>query len=62
MISLERLTNNLLHPSLHPLPPKSGRQCDSCSADFCNKRGDCLIQDGAKVTGAGGAVGKAMKI
>ncbi|XP_042242419.1 uncharacterized protein LOC121879718 isoform X2 [Homarus americanus] len=30
-------------------PEQVGRKCESCSSDYCNKRGDCHIQDGHKV-------------
>ncbi|XP_066953247.1 uncharacterized protein [Macrobrachium rosenbergii] len=30
-------------------PEQVGRKCESCSADYCNKRGDCRIEAGQKV-------------
>ncbi|XP_063588470.1 mucin-5AC-like isoform X2 [Penaeus indicus] len=30
-------------------PMEVGRHCESCSSDFCNKRGECRIEDGEKV-------------
>ncbi|KAK4321326.1 hypothetical protein Pmani_007867 [Petrolisthes manimaculis] len=30
-------------------PEESGRECESCSTDYCNKRGDCSITSGQKV-------------
>ncbi|XP_042856934.1 mucin-5AC-like [Penaeus japonicus] len=30
-------------------PMEVGRHCESCSSDFCNKRGECHIEDGEKV-------------
>ncbi|ROT78276.1 hypothetical protein C7M84_003006 [Penaeus vannamei] len=29
-------------------PMEVGRHCESCSSDFCNKRGECRIEDGEK--------------
>ncbi|XP_071536445.1 uncharacterized protein [Panulirus ornatus] len=30
-------------------PEQVGRRCESCSSDYCNKRGECGIKDGHKV-------------
>ncbi|XP_068228652.1 mucin-2-like isoform X2 [Palaemon carinicauda] len=30
-------------------PEQVGRKCESCSSDYCNKKGDCRIQSGQKV-------------
>ncbi|XP_063879067.1 uncharacterized protein LOC135110561 isoform X1 [Scylla paramamosain] len=30
-------------------PELVGRRCESCSTDYCNKRGECSIKDGQKV-------------